>query len=181
LQHEKVELRRHESNPMKLRDLIPDDDLALSIFLDSECGHSQMYHTVKNLRDADMVAMERLAFEGDRIVGYVCFAKMVEPADWWVLSVLVVSSTERKKGIGRELVYRGMNHARRERAPAVVVVGDPDYFAQVGFSKSAARNLTIPFAKDYTSLHPIAPGTGLSDHRLVYPEAFVPFNEAGAA
>ncbi|RPE66413.1 putative acetyltransferase [Pacificibacter maritimus] len=162
---------------MELRELTRDDELALSIFLDSECGHSQMYQTVKNLRDSNMLAMDRLAFEGDKIVGYVCFAKMVQPADWWVLAVLVVSSHERKKGIGRELVYRGMHHARRAKCPAVVVVGDPDYFAQVGFSTSAARNLQLPFAKDYTSLHPIAPGTGLSAHELIYPTAFVPFDQ----
>ncbi|MFT6424140.1 MAG: putative acetyltransferase [Celeribacter sp.] len=161
---------------MNLRPLTQSDDLALSIFLDSECGSSQMYHTVLKLRETNMVAMERLAFEGPKIVGYLCCAKMVAPADWWVLSVLVVSSNYRRKGIGRELVYRGMNHARRENAAAVVVVGDPDYFAQVGFSQPAARNLTLPFAQNFTSLYPIAAGTGLSRHALVYPDAFVPFS-----
>lgn len=160
---------------MNLRPLTQSDDLALSIFLDSETGHSQMYRTVLDLRSSDMIAMERLAFEGDKIVGYLCCAKMVVPADWWVLSVLVVSSRHRSKGIGRELVYRGMNHARREKAPAVLAVGDPNYFAQVGFSQSAAKNLELPFAQDYTSLYPIAVGTGLSQHKLVYPDAFVPF------
>jgi putative acetyltransferase len=70
-----------------------------------------------------------------------------------------------------------MDDARRERAPAVLAVGDPNYFAQVGFSQSAARNLDLPFAKDYTSLYPIAPGTGLSHHALVYPDTFVPFGD----
>jgi putative acetyltransferase len=164
---------------MNLRPLVPADNLALSIFLDSECGNSQMYHMVLKLRETQMVAMERLAFEGEKLVGYLCCAKMVKPENWWVLSMLVVSSNSRKKGIGRELVYRGMNHARREKAPAVVVVGDPNYFAQVGFSQSAVKNLDLPFAQDFTSLYPIAPGTGLSKNTLIYPEAFVPFNDVG--
>ncbi|MEM5475386.1 GNAT family N-acetyltransferase [Pacificibacter sp. AS14] len=162
---------------MNLRPLTQSDDLALSIFLDSEFSKAATYQTVLKLRKTNMVAMERLAFEGTKIVGYLCCAKMVNPSDWWVLSVLVVSSSHRKKGIGRELVYRGMNHARREKAPAVVVVGDPSYFAHVGFSKAAAENLVLPFAQDYTSLYPIAPGTGLSRHELVYPDAFLPVGD----
>lgn len=162
---------------MNLRPLTQSDDLALSILLDSEFGDSETYQSVLKLREANMVAMERLAFEGSKVVGYLCCAKMANPSDWWVLSVLVVSSSHRKKGIGRELVYRGMNHARRENAPAVVVVGDPAYFAQVGFSQSAARNLEVPFAAEFTSLYPIAPGTGLSRHTLVYPDAFTPYSD----
>lgn len=160
---------------MNLRPVTAADDLTLSIFLDSECGHSQMFQTVKGLRDAGMIAMERLAFEDDKILGYVCCAKMVEPADWWVLAAVVVSTPRRSNGIGREMIYRGMNHARRENAPAVLVVGDPAYFAQVGFSQSAARNLDMPFAEAFTSLYPIDAGTGLSSHKLVYPDAFTPF------
>lgn len=166
---------------MNLRPLTEADNLALSIFLDSEFGKPDTYQTVLKLREANMVAMERLAFEGTKIVGYLCCAKMVNPSDWWVLSVLVVSSNHRKKGIGRELVYRGMNHARRESAPAVVVVGDPAYFAQVGFSQAAAQNLDLPYAKDFTSLYPIAPGTGLSRHELVYPDAFKPAGDVPRA
>lgn len=161
---------------MNLRPLTESDDLALSIFLDSEFGKPDTYKSIRKLRETNMVAMERLAFEGSRIIGYLCCAKMVTPADWWVLSTLVVSTKDRKKGIGRELVYRGMDHARRENAPAVVVVGDPAYFAQVGFSQAAVQNMQLPFAKDFTSLYPIAPGTGLSTHALVYPDAFLPAN-----
>lgn len=161
---------------MNLRPLTESDDLALSIFLDSEFGKPDTYKSIRKLRETNMVAMERLAFEGSRIIGYLCCAKMVAPADWWVLSTLVVSTKDRKKGIGRELVYRGMDHARRENAPAVVVVGDPAYFAQVGFSQAAVQNMKLPFAKDFTSLYPIAPGTGLSTHALVYPDAFLPAN-----
>lgn len=166
---------------MNLRPLTQSDDLALSIFLDSEFRKPDTYQTLLKLREDNMVAMERLAFEGTKIVGYLCCVKMVNPSDWWALSVLVVSSSHRRKGIGRELVYRGMNHARREKAPAVVVVGDPNYFAQVGFSQSATRNLNLPFAADFTSLYPIAPGTGLSHHTLVYPEAFIPVGEVSSA
>ncbi|SEK26636.1 GNAT family N-acetyltransferase [Pacificibacter marinus] len=162
---------------MNLRPLALSDNLALSIFLDSECGSSQMYRTVLNLRETQMVAMERIAFDEDQIVGYLCCAKMINPADWWVLSVLVVSSNSRRKGIGRDLVRRGMDDARRAKAPAVVVVGDPAYFAQMGFSQSAVKNLSLPFAQALTSLYPIAPKTGLSKHTLQYPESFVPFND----
>ncbi|MBU2934775.1 MULTISPECIES: GNAT family N-acetyltransferase [Pacificibacter] len=157
---------------MKLRPLTQSDDLALSIFLDSEFGKPDTYQAILKLRETNMVAMERLAIEGTKIVGYLCCAKMVSPADWWALTVLVVSSNHRKKGVGRELVYRGMNHARREKAPAVIVVGDPAYFAQVGFSQAAAQNLQLPFAQEFTSLYPIAPGTGLSSHDVIYADAF---------
>lgn len=162
---------------MNLRPVTAADDLSLSIFLDSETGDSHLFQTVKSLRDADMIALERLVVEEGKILGYLCCAKMVEPADWWVLVSVVVSTSRGHKGLGREMISHSMNVARRENAPAVLVLGDPAYYAQVGFSQSAARNLDMPFGKAFTSLYPIDAGTELSSHTLVYPHALAPLGE----
>ncbi|WP_417246889.1 GNAT family N-acetyltransferase [Celeribacter sp.] len=162
---------------MQLRALTPDDDLAISVLLDSTFGNSEMFRLAKCLRDEDAIAMERVACEDGTIVGYICCARMVEPEDWWTLSILAVSPSYHKRGMGRELVTRGMNHAKREGAKAVVVVGDPNYFSRVGFSQLAASNLETTVMPEHTLLYPIAPGTGMSSHKLVYPDAYATFIE----
>ncbi|EKE69672.1 MULTISPECIES: N-acetyltransferase [Roseobacteraceae] len=162
---------------MFLRPLTSDDDLPLSILLDGTFGGPEMYRFALALRQEDAVAMERVAVEDGRIIGYICCARMIVPQDWWALSILAVSPNRHKRGMGRELVTRGMNHAKREGAKAVVVVGDPAYFHRVGFSTLAASRLETPFASEYTSLYPIAPGTGMQSERLIYPNAYTRLNE----
>ncbi|WP_321364575.1 N-acetyltransferase [uncultured Celeribacter sp.] len=165
------------SDRMHLRALTSDDDLAVSVLLDSTFGNSDMYRLAKCLRDDNAVAMERVAYENGTILGYICCARMIVPEDWWALSILAISPIYHKRGMGRELVTRGMNHAKREGAQAVVVVGDPKYFGRVGFSKLAASNLKTPFLAEHTALYPIAPGTGMSSHELIYPDAYTKFTE----
>ncbi|WP_167599724.1 GNAT family N-acetyltransferase [Celeribacter sp. HF31] len=166
------------SDGMHLRALSTDDDIAVSVLLDTTFGNSDMYRLAQCLREEGSVAMERVAYENETILGYICCARMTLPQDWWALSILAVSPIYHKRGMGRELVVRGMEHARREGAKAVVVVGDPKYFSRVGFSKLAASNLETPFLKEHTSLYPIAPGTGMSRNELIYPTAYGKFVDA---
>ncbi|AJE48345.1 GNAT family N-acetyltransferase [Celeribacter indicus] len=162
---------------MHLRALSADDDLPLSILLDSTFDGPQMYRFARALRGEGAVAMERIACEGGRVLGYVCFARMIVPADWWALSILAISPSHHKRGMGRDLVAQGLDDARRERAKAVVVIGDPAYFGRLGFSTLAASRLETPIAARFTALYPIAPGTGMSSQRLIYPLAYSRFDE----
>ncbi|MCA0042779.1 GNAT family N-acetyltransferase [Celeribacter litoreus] len=163
---------------MYLRALTEADEIAVSILLDQAFDGPEMYRFAKELRAEDAMAMERIAYDGDTMLGYVCCARMVHPEEWWALSILAVSPSHRKRGTGREMVVRAMNHAKREGAKAVVVVGDTKYFGRVGFSKLAASKLEIPFFPEYTSLYPIAPGTGMSSNRLIFPDAYRHLTEA---
>ncbi|SFK02099.1 GNAT family N-acetyltransferase [Celeribacter neptunius] len=157
---------------MHLRALTANDEIPLSVLMDTTFGGPEMYQFARELRAENAVAMERIAYEGDTLLGYICCARMVVPEDWWALSILAVSPMYHKRGMGRELVAHGMDHARREGARAVVVVADPKYFSRVGFSQLAASKLELPMMAEHTSLYPIAPGTGMSTHRLIYPEAY---------
>lgn len=166
---------------MHLRALTAHDEIALSVLLDTTFGGPEMYRFAQGLRAENAVAMERIAYEGDTILGYICCSRMTLPEDWWALSILAISPLYHKRGMGRELVARGMNHARREGAQAVVVVGDPGYFSRVGFSQLAASKLELPAMAERTLLYPIAPGTGLSTHRLIYPAAYERLMQQSAA
>ncbi|WP_460275553.1 GNAT family N-acetyltransferase [Celeribacter sp. ULVN23_4] len=163
---------------MKLRALTEDDELPLSILLDTTFGGPDMYRFAKELRKEQAMAMEHVAYdEHDKILGYISYAQMNLPKDWWVLSVLAVSPIHHKRGMGRELVVRGMNHAKREGAKAVIVIGDKGYFSRFGFSKLAASRLKTDMMQEHTLLYPIAPGTGLSDETLIYPDAYMHLSE----
>lgn len=163
---------------MHLRPLESSDEIAISVLLDSAFGGPHMYQFAKMLREDDAVAMERIAEEDGAVIGYVCFAKMVAPAQWWSLAIVAVSPSFHKRGMGREIITRGLNHARREQAPAVTVVGDPKYFSRVGFSALAASKLETSFTPEHTLLFPIAPGSGMSEGVLRFPKAYAQFTAA---
>ncbi|PTQ67524.1 putative acetyltransferase [Celeribacter persicus] len=163
---------------MHLRALTTNDELPLSVLLDSTFGGPDMYRFAQALRDEQAMAMERVACdETGAMIGYVCCARMVAPEDWWVLSILAVSPSHHKRGMGRELVVRGMDCARREGAKAVIVIGDARYFSRVGFSKLAASHLETTMMPEHTLLYPIAPGTGMAHETLIYPDAYAHLSE----
>ncbi|TNE64002.1 MAG: N-acetyltransferase [Rhodobacteraceae bacterium] len=163
---------------MHLRALTQDDELPLSILLDSTFGGPDMYRFTRELRREEAVAMERVAFdEKGSILGYICCARMVLPQDWWVMSILAVSPSHHKRGMGRELVVRGMDHAKRAGAKAVIVIGDARYFSRMGFSKLAASRLETKMMPEHTLLYPIAPGTGMAQETLIYPDAYAHLSE----
>ncbi len=163
---------------MHLRALTENDELPLSILLDSTFGGPDMYRFAKELRKEQAMAMERVAYdEKGAILGYICCARMVLPQDWWVMSILAVSPSYHKRGMGRELVVRGMEHAKRAGAKAVIVIGEARYFSRLGFSKLAASRLETTMMPQHTLLYPIAPGTGMAHERLIYPDAYAHLSE----
>ncbi len=52
------------------------------------------------------------------------------------------------------------------------MVGGAAYYGRFGFSLKAAENVTTPYAREFTLVYPIAPGTAGARERLVYPESF---------
>lgn len=52
---------------------------------------------------------------------------------------------DQKKGIGSELVRKGLDECRRLGYTVVVVVGHPEYYPSFGFVSARSKGLEAPF------------------------------------
>jgi putative acetyltransferase len=93
---------------------------------------------VDALRDAGAVVVSRVAIISGTIVGHVLFTPVRvdsrgERASVLGLAPIGVVPEHQRRGIGATLLRGSLEHARAFGAGAVVLVGEPDYYARFGF------------------------------------------------
>lgn len=157
---------------MELREIEAKDHIFVSILLQTAFERPEESRLVEALRAEGDIALELVAEEDGQVMGHIAFARLVAPEGWWTLSPVCVMQSRQGRGVGGEIIRRGLDLCRQRHAKAVVVVGGSSYYSRFGFSLKAAENLSTPYAREYTLLYPIAPGTGGARERLIYPEPF---------
>lgn len=100
---------------------------------------------VDALRDVERLSLVAVA-EG-RIVGHVLFTPAVirqpdGPAiHGMALAPLAVLPEWQRRGIGTQLIERGLATLRRQRCPFVIVLGHADYYPRFGFQRASQRGI----------------------------------------
>ena len=61
-----------------------------------------------------------------------------------LLGPLAVRPSHKSRGIGRELVRIAVEAAKRKGSEAIILVGDPPYYCQLGFERVALNALAFP-------------------------------------
>ncbi|MGG7518583.1 GNAT family N-acetyltransferase [Allorhizobium undicola] len=86
-----------------------------------------------------------------------------------LLGPLAVRPSHKNKGIGRELVRIAVEAARRAGSQAVILVGDPPYYSQLGFEKVAWKALSFPGPTDPGRIlvYPLAPDVHARIHGVI--------------
>jgi putative acetyltransferase len=87
---------------------------------------------VDALRKAGAAAISELAILKNEVVGHVLLSPMDAPG-FLGLAPIGVHPDAQKQGIGAALMRRALDKAREQRVAAVVLVGDPAYYARFGF------------------------------------------------
>jgi putative acetyltransferase len=87
-----------------------------------------------------------LVAEDDIVVGHILFTPVVvEGADRRVvgmgLAPMAVLPDRQRRGIGSQLVRRGLDMLRERGCPFVVVVGHPEYYPRFGFEPASNHGL----------------------------------------
>lgn len=165
-----------KKSQVSLRLYAPADDIAVSNVLTTGYDTPAEARLVHALRERGELAVELLAMDGDKCIGYIGFSHHVRPSGWFALAPLAVVPQWHGKGIGADLIRYGLDYARRAGAKAVTVLGDGRYYQRFGFTYKAAQNLSTPYSVDNTLLYPIAPGTAFAEERLIYSTAFEEFD-----
>jgi putative acetyltransferase len=114
-------------------------------------GREDEARLVDALRNGGFLRLSLLAETAGEIVGHVLFSElMIEGREGLVsalaLAPLAVIAEFQRRGIGSELVRRGLALCRERGHRIVLVVGDPRYYARFGFSRILTRGLCSPYA-----------------------------------
>lgn len=119
----------------------------IDALIDSAFGPGRLTRTVHRFR-AGIPPMKEYGYVArlnGEMVASIRFWPVVLPGGMAVpmLGPLAVRPEIRGLGIGRALVRKGMDTVRQEGRPAILIVGDPGYYAPFGFSVEPVQSLDL--------------------------------------
>jgi predicted N-acetyltransferase YhbS len=136
-----------KTNSWEIRPERPDDAEALEALVAQVFGPGRFAKSAYRLREGvePEHALSFIAVENGELRGSVRFWPIyvgAEPA--LLLGPLAVQSDQRGRGIGIALMQRGIEEAKRLGHRAIVLVGDPPYYARVGFTPLSRGSVKFP-------------------------------------
>ena len=104
---------------------------------------------VEKLRESEDV-ISLVALKDDKMVGHILFSPAtIEKGDdsfpTLALAPLAVLPEFQRRGIGSQLVEKGLEECRNQGYSIVTVLGHPDYYPRFGFKLAAECGIQSPF------------------------------------
>ena len=161
-----------------IRSVAPADHGALDAVITAAFGQRDEVDLVERLRRDGDVLFELTATHDDTVVGHILFSGLpIIRDDGSVIAAaslapLCVRPDCQNRGIGADLVSAGLDECRKRRIPAVVVLGNPDYYQRFGFSAAAARPLAAPFSGPHFMAIELGSDALKQGGKVRYPAAF---------
>ena len=108
---------------------------------------------VNDLRAGGYVNLSLIAELEGQIVGHILFSdlQIIGPAETLsalALAPVAVLPNYQRRGIGSQLIRRGLELCQQQGHRIVLVLGHPSYYPRFGFSAALARKLDSPYAGD---------------------------------
>jgi predicted N-acetyltransferase YhbS len=126
----------------------PGDIADIDTLIETAFGPGRFERTIMRFRRgrAPISAFGHVARTGDgTLAGSIRFWPVLLPDGSQVpmLGPLAVDPAIRGLGVGRALVRLGIDEVQAAGEPALLIVGDPGYYAPFGFSVATVRDLDI--------------------------------------
>ena len=90
-----------------------------------------------------------VAEENGEIVGHILFSKIIikgkQEFDTLALAPMAVIPGKQRQGIGKALVWTGLERAVELGFDSVIVLGHHDYYPKFGFEKASKWSIYCPF------------------------------------
>ena len=106
---------------------------------------------IENIRKSEnfIPELSLVAEIEDQIVGHILFSKVQiigsSVFESLALAPMAVIPDLQKKGIGTELINKGMKKAKEMGFDSIIVLGHSEYYPKFGFQKASKWNITCPF------------------------------------
>lgn len=110
--------------------------VTVAAFRSAEHSSGTEQHIVRALRDAGQLVVSLVAEEHGQLVGHVAVSPVTlsdGTAGWYGLGPVSVLPEHQGRGLGTRLVARALTELRTLEAAGCVVLGDPGYYARLGF------------------------------------------------
>lgn len=91
-----------------------------------------------------------VAVEGDQLIGHILFTKATftqttEPVSAQILAPLAVLPDTQRKGVGGQLIEKGLIRLKETGVELVFVLGHPDYYPRYGFIPAGDIGYEAPY------------------------------------
>jgi putative acetyltransferase len=141
-------------------------------------GRDDESRLVDALRDGGYTRVSLVAEIDGQVVGHVLFSELsiitaAGPLGALALAPLAVLPAWQRRGVGSELMRRGLDECRLQGHEIVIVQGHPAYYPRFGFSAELARPLESPYAGDaFMALELVAGALAGITGKVVYAPPF---------
>lgn len=119
---------------------------------------------VQQLREDGLLTLGVVATDDEgQVLGYAAFSPVTlsgEDLQWVALAPVAVDASVRGQGLGQQLVREGLDTLNEFGYAAVVVLGDPAWYGQLGFTAAASQQLSCRWPDSASSfqIHPLTDG-----------------------
>ena len=116
-------------------------------------GRTDEARIVQRIHAADKAVVSLVAVANDRIVGHILFSPTTvdeqgADRDLVGLAPVGVLPAHQNEGVGTSLIEQGVAECREAGVDAVVVLGDPGYYARFGFERASEYGLGNEYGAD---------------------------------
>ena len=138
-------------NPMViLRKESVDEIAAIRSVVEQAFGRQGEADLVDALRGSSALTVSLVAVEDEKVVGYVAFSPVTiespgSTCEALGLGPLAVLPARQRRGIGSQLVRRGLDECRRAGHGVVVVLGSAQFYRRFGFATGQANGIRCSF------------------------------------
>jgi len=122
-------------------------DAAIELINEEAFGPGRFVRSSERVREQGPHDL-RLSFVASDLGEIIASVRMTPilagPVQGHLLGPLAVRPSHKNRGIGRELVRIALSAAEKSDSQAVLLVGDPPYYAPLGFARTKPGALTMP-------------------------------------
>lgn len=160
-----------------IRDTAPSDYPAIRQIVRHAFAQNDEADLVEQLRaDGDvlfeLVAAAEIALQGHILYSRLEIEREAGAMEAAALAPVSVLPAFQRTGLGKALIEAGNVRCAALALPAIIVLGDPDYYSRFGFSAAATESLQAPFSGPAFMALELRPGALKAGGCVRYARAF---------